>query len=301
MIEIGKKINGFHIINKYELGKQGILWEMEHEKTAAKLAWLDNGEENKVFSITYKTTPEDGTGVFHVLEHSVLNGSKSYPTKKLFVELMKGSLNTYLNAATYPDKTMYPIASRNEKDFFNLAKVYLDCTLFPMVLSEKHVFEQEHSVVYNEMKGVYSSPEDRLASGLPELLYPDTYLGYVSGGDPEKIPGLTYEQLKKVHKRYYHPTNSYVYLDGAMNIEKMLELIDSYFALFERGEMAEYPEQTYVAPSKKTEYYLSFDEEDRALYSCGKILEKKYSRPGIFSSGQLPCRNKRISSKKGYS
>lgn len=278
MLEIGKQLQGFKITNKNDLGKKGCLWEMEHIKTAARLAWLDNGVENKVFSITFRTTPEDGTGVFHILEHSVLNGSESFPTKKLFVELMKGSLNTYLNASTSPDKTNYPVASRNEKDFFNLARVYLDCTLFPMVLTEKRIFEQEKNVVYNEMKGIFSSPEERLGGGLSELLFPDTYLGCESGGDPAEIPNLTYEQLKSMHQKYYHPTNSYVYLDGDMDIEKMLFLIDSYFSRFEKGELAEYVDQKAVAPASKTDYYLSFDEYDMARFACGKILEKKYSR-----------------------
>lgn len=270
-------MKGFQIVHTYDL-KQGVLWEMEHVKTKAKIAWLDNKEENKVFSIAFKTPPEDGSGVFHVLEHSVLNGSKNYPIKNLFVELMKGSLNTYLNALTFPDKTMYPVASRNEKDFFNLVGVYLDCTLFPMVLTDPHIFEQEHTVVYNEMKGVFSSPEDRLAMGLPKLIFPDIYLGKESGGNPDEIVNLTYDKLKEMHARYYHPTNAYVYLEGDLEIDSMLELLDRYFSCFEKGTSVVYEKQKAVPSSVTTDQYVPFFEDDGALYSCGRILKGDYTR-----------------------
>ncbi|MEG0566623.1 MAG: insulinase family protein, partial [Hungatella sp.] len=190
---------------------------LEHKKSGAKLFLISNEDENKVFSIGFRTPPSDNTGVPHILEHSVLCGSKKFPVKDPFVELVKGSLNTFLNAMTYPDKTVYPVASCNDKDFQNLMDVYLDAVLNPGIYQEEKIFLQEgwhyeleslnrpliyNGVVYNEMKGAFSSPESVLDRYTRKLLFPDTCYGYESGGDPKAIPELTYEEFLDFHRTY---------------------------------------------------------------------------------------------------
>ena len=212
-----------------------------HRKTKAYVTLLLNDDDNKVFYIGFKTPPKDSTGVAHILEHSVLCGSKKYPVKDPFVELAKGSLNTFLNAMTYPDKTVYPVASCNDKDFMNLVDVYLDAVFNPNIYRESKIFKQEgwhyemesiddelsiNGVVYNEMKGVFSSPDDVVEREIMNSLYPDSTYGIESGGDPEYIPTLTYEQFIDFHSRYYHPSNSFIYLYGNMDAEKYIEYID---------------------------------------------------------------------------
>ena len=212
--------------------------------------YLGNDDDNKVFSITFRTPPEDSTGVAHIVEHSVLCGSRQFPLKEPFVELVKGSLNTYLNAMTFPDKTMYPVASRNEKDFHNLMHVYLDAVFYPNIEKSPETLMQEgwhyeldnkegeityKGVVYNEMKGVFSSPDAILDQKIFELLFPDTAYGVESGGDPDDIPNLTQEQFVNFHKQYYHPTNSYIFLYGDLDIEENLKFIDeAYLNNFEQ-------------------------------------------------------------------
>ena len=217
---------------------------LRHNKTGARIALLSNDDDNKVFYIGFRTPPQDSTGVAHILEHSVLCGSKKFPVKDPFVELVKGSLNTFLNAMTYPDKTIYPVASCNEKDFQNLLHVYLDAVFYPNIYQNENIFRQEgwhyaldedteelkiSGVVYNEMKGAFSSPDDVLEREMMNSLYPDITYGCESGGDPEVIPSLTYEQFLDFHRKYYHPSNSYIYLYGNMDMAEKLQFIDEQY------------------------------------------------------------------------
>jgi len=223
---------------------------LEHKKSGARIALLSNDDENKVFYIGFRTPPEDSTGIAHILEHSVLEGSRDFPVKDPFIELAKGSLNTFLNAMTYPDKTVYPVASCNDKDFQNLMHVYLDAVFYPNIYKEPKIFEQEgwhyemespedelsiNGVVYNEMKGAFSSPDDVLEREITNILFPDTSYSNESGGDPEAIPDLTYEQFLDFHRKYYHPSNSYIYLYGNMDMAEKLEYLDeAYLSHFDR-------------------------------------------------------------------
>ncbi|HWT76322.1 MAG TPA: insulinase family protein [Mobilitalea sp.] len=212
-----------------------------HKKTGARVALIANDDNNKVFSIGFRTPPVNSTGVAHIIEHSVLCGSKNFPAKDPFVELAKGSLNTFLNAMTYPDKTLYPVASMNDQDFKNLMHVYMDAVLYPNIYERREIFLQEgwhyeledenaelkyNGVVYNEMKGAFSSPESQLFRLVQNSLFPDTTYGVESGGDPDYIPELTYEEFINFHKTYYHPSNSYIYLYGDMDFEERLDWLD---------------------------------------------------------------------------
>lgn len=235
----------YEVIEEKELKDLNSLgYVLKHKKTGAKVALISNDDDNKVFCIGFRTPPEDSTGVPHILEHSVLCGSKNFPVKDPFVELVKGSLNTFLNAMTYPDKTIYPVASCNDKDFQNLMHVYLDAVFFPNIYKTEKIFLQEgwhydmqspeddltiNGVVYNEMKGAFSSPDDVLYHSMMEALYPDTTYGVESGGDPEIIPKLTYEAFVEFHRKYYHPSNSYIYLYGNMDMVEKLEFIDKEY------------------------------------------------------------------------
>ncbi len=214
---------------------------LRHKKSGARILVLQNEDENKVFNIAFRTIPKDSTGVAHIMEHSVLCGSRLFPAKDPFVELVKGSLNTFLNAMTYPDKTMYPVASCNDKDFCNLMHVYLDAVFYPNIYKKEEIFRQEgwsyqienpedeivyNGVVYNEMKGAFSSTEDVLEREIMNSLFPDTTYGVESGGDPDCIPDLKYEDFLAFHQKYYHPSNSYIYLYGDMDIEERLLWLD---------------------------------------------------------------------------
>ena len=275
---INQIIHGFRIIRTEESRElSGCLVQMEHVKTGARVFWLDNKAENMVFSITFRTLPVDSTGVFHILEHSVLCGSDRYPMKEPFVELLKSSMNTFLNAMTFPDMTMFPVSSRNPRDLMNLASVYLDAVFLPKVLTDPKRFGQEgwhidydeegnpeyRGVVYNEMKGALSETDTLIERELCSMLFRDNYNGFSSGGDPEKITDLTWQQFKDQYERCYHPSNSYVYLDGAIPIDTMLPLLDSYFSHYSRREAN--PEFVFQQPkgSEKTiQYELGPDEEE---------------------------------------
>ncbi len=245
------------MVTSYELKHKSRLDEinadalvLEHKKTGARVFLLPCEDDNKVFAIGFRTPVDDSTGVAHILEHSVLCGSEKYPSKDPFIELAKGSLNTFLNAMTYPDKTVYPIASCNDKDFENLMGVYLDAVFFPNMRHEEKIFRQEgwhyeledpegeltyNGVVYNEMKGAYSSPDGILERSIGKVLYKGHTYGEESGGDPDVIPELTYEQFKEFHGRYYHPSNAYIYLYGNCDMDAMLERIDrEYLSKFDR-------------------------------------------------------------------
>ncbi|MBW1801786.1 MAG: insulinase family protein, partial [Deltaproteobacteria bacterium] len=221
-----------------------------HVKTGAEVLSLINEDENKVFGISFRTPPTDSTGVPHILEHSVLCGSRKYPVKEPFVELLKGSLKTFLNAMTYPDKTCYPVASQNVRDFYNLIDVYLDAVFYPRL--NPFVLQQEgwhyevdgpdgplsyKGVVFNEMKGAYSSPETLLAEYSQQSLFPDTIYGLDSGGDPKQIPQLTYAQFKAFHETYYHPSNARIFFYGDDSPEDRLRILNGYFQDFDMLEV----------------------------------------------------------------
>lgn len=238
-------------LNAYEVLKEEELqdihskgWLLRHKKTGARVMLIENSDENKVFNIAFRTPPKNSTGVAHILEHSVLCGSREFPLKDPFVELVKGSLNTFLNAMTYPDKTCYPVASCNDRDFQNLMHVYLDAVFYPNIYKKEEIFRQEgwnyhlekkegplkyNGVVYNEMKGAFSSPDDVLEREIMNSLFPDTTYGCESGGDPVNIPDLSYEEFLDFHRQYYHPSNSFIYLYGNMDMEEKLEFIDSHY------------------------------------------------------------------------
>lgn len=248
------------VLNAYELLNEKNLTDMNstgymlrHRKSGARITIVSNDDENKVFYIGFRTPPADSTGVPHIVEHTVLCGSEKFPAKDPFVELVKGSLNTFLNAMTYPDKTVYPIASCNDKDFQNLMDVYMDAVLHPNIYKREEIFKQEgwhyeledkdapitlNGVVYNEMKGAFSSPEGVLDREILNSLFPDTTYGNESGGDPKNIPDLTYEDYLDFHRRYYHPCNSYIYLYGDMDIEEKLEWLDKeYLCHYDRSDV----------------------------------------------------------------
>ena len=246
------EIKGYELLKQEEIKDihaTGYLYR--HKRSGARICVLSNEDENKVFHITFRTPPKNSTGVAHILEHSVLCGSKSFPSKDPFVELVKGSLNTFLNAMTYSDKTMYPVASCNDKDFANLMHVYMDAVFYTNIYEKEEIFRQEgwsyhlenredeltyNGVVYNEMKGAFSSPEDVLDREILNSLYPDTTYGNESGGDPEYIPDLSYEEFLDFHRTYYHPSNSYIYLYGDVDVRERLEWLDKeYLSKFEES------------------------------------------------------------------
>jgi len=240
-------VNGFELMreaNIDELKTQAKLYR--HARTGAELLSLSNDDENKVFGIVFRTPQSDSTGVAHILEHAVLCGSRKYPVKEPFVELLKGSLKTFLNAFTYPDKTCYPVASQNLQDFYNLVDVYLDAVFYPRITP--FIFQQEgwhlemedpegpisyKGVVFNEMKGAYSSPESLLSEAVQQSLFPETTYGFDSGGDPKRIPDLTYERFRAFHRELYHPSNARIYFYGDDDPQRRLSLLDEYLEDFD--------------------------------------------------------------------
>lgn len=245
-----KDLTAYEIISEESLPDiSGFGIVLRHKRSGARVAVISCEDKNKVFSVGFRTPPEDSTGVAHILEHSVLCGSERFMAKDPFVELAKGSLNTFLNAMTYPDKTIYPVASCNDKDFANLMEVYLDAVFFPNIYQKKEIFLQEgwhyeleatdaelsyNGVVYNEMKGEFSSPKEVLYSAMLQTLFPDTSYSAEYGGHPDVIPTLSYEQFLEFHKRYYHPVNSYIYLYGDMDVkERLLWMDEAYLSRFE--------------------------------------------------------------------
>ncbi len=243
---------GFILDNSQQLPEiNAVLYQMHYKKNGAKLIWLDHEEENKTFAIAFKTLPSDDTGVFHILEHSLLCGSQKYPVSKPFVEMIKSSLQTFMNAFTFPDKTMYPVCSRNPKDFLNLMDVYLDAVFHPLCVTKREIFLQEgwhyeleepdgelscNGVVYNEMKGMYASVDTLIDSLLNRMLFPDNCYRFQSGGDPEHITELTYEEYAASYHRFYHPSNACIILDGDMDMEAVLSRIGHVLSGFERRE-----------------------------------------------------------------
>ena len=298
-----KNLNGFRLVKTTELPElSAVLYRMEHEKTGLELVWLSRDEENKTFGIAFETLPWDDTGVFHILEHSVLCGSDKYPVKEPFVELMKSSMNTFLNALTFQDKTMYPIASRNDKDFVNLMRVYLDAVFHPLIYSKPEIFQQEgwhyeldeqgnpsyKGVVFNEMKGAFASADRQVRGCLNRLLFPESPYGFESGGDPTAIPDLTYEAFIDSHRRFYAPSNAYVFLDGDMNIEQVLGILnEEYLCHYERTErMAPPVMQQAVSGETAEEYELAPGEalEGKVRLSFGKVIGTYADRETIVAT-----------------
>ena len=257
----------------------GRLWRMTYAKNGAELAWLEREDENKTFAIAFKTVPPDNTGVAHIMEHSVLCGSKKYPVKEPFVDLLKSSLATFLNAMTYPDKTVYPVATRNSADFLNLIDVYMDAVFHPLSIESRTALDQEgwhyefdekgrlalNGVVYSEMKGVFSNPDAVAFWETMKLLFPDCCYSRESGGDPAHIPELTFEAYKAFHARFYHPSNARIFLDGKMEIGPVLAKLDGFLQGYDRAAVcAEIPIQKPTANAATVKYEVS--EDDKAKY-----------------------------------
>ncbi len=295
-----KKLSAYETVLEKELKdlkSEGLI--LRHKKTGARLCLISNDDDNKVFYIGFKTPPKDSTGVQHIMEHSVLCGSEKYPPKDPFVELAKGSLNTFLNAMTYPDKTVYPVASCNDKDFKNLMDVYLDAVFHPNICKKPQIFKQEgwhyelddkdgdikiNGVVYNEMKGAFSSPDDMLDREIVNSLFPDNEYSNESGGDPDKIPDLTYEDFMDFHKQYYHPSNSYVYLYGNMDMAERLDYIDrEYLSKYEAIDIDTdiRMQEPFKAPVKIVRNYsITNDEpeEKKTFLSFNTVVDTSLNR-----------------------
>ena len=292
-MNINDTLHGFKVVSIQECRDTGgTLIRMEHTKSGAQCIYHDRKDENMTFAITFKTLPSDNTGVFHILEHSVLNGSRKYPVKEPFVELLKGSLQTFLNAFTYPDKTMYPVSTRNRQDFLNLISVYMDAVLHPAIYENPNIFYQEgwhheirseddepvyKGVVLNEMKGAYSSVDEGIINTLNHILFKDNCYQYESGGNPENIVDLTYEQFIETHKKYYHPSNARIWLDGSIDLDAVLKLLDEEY-------LGEYTKQDFdftIGMQKHVpaetcffEYELGSEEEEenRTQIAFGRIV-----------------------------
>lgn len=300
----------YEILDEHRVeGVQSDGFILRHKKSGARIAILSNNDDNKVFYIGFRTPPEDETGVPHIIEHTTLCGSKKFPVKDPFIELAKGSLNTFLNAMTYPDKTVYPVASCNDQDFKNLMDVYLDAVFNPNITKYEEIFKQEgwhyeltgkddelkiNGVVYNEMKGAYSSPDEVLSSQIYRSLFPDNTYSKDSGGNPEYIPKLTYEAYLDFYHKYYHPSNSYIYLYGDMDVVERLEWLDKeYLSLYDykkvNSEINKQPafdeiknvEAQYsitMDDSQENKTYLSYnrvvgDSLDEMLYQAFDVLD----------------------------
>lgn len=255
---------------------------LEHEKTGAKVFLMKNDDDNKTFGIGFKTLPKDNTGICHIIEHSVLSGSRKFQTKEPFMDMVKISMATFLNALTFPDKTIYPVSSRNEKDFKNLMDVYMDAVFYPVMKKDRRIFMQEgwhyelenaedelniKGVVYNEMKGAYSVPETTLYYRVNNALCPDTVYAMESGGEPYEIPNLTYENFCDFHSKYYHPSNSYIYLYGDCDMEERLEFLDrEYLSNFEKEKIDNFEGNQKPFENTKNvfdEYSVSKDEDTK--------------------------------------
>ena len=271
MMKPNDTLHGFTVRSVTELPEiHAKLWRMEYTKNGADLVWLERDDDNKTFGIAFKTLPSDNTGVAHILEHSVLCGSAKYPVKEPFVELLKSSLATFLNAMTSADKTWYPVSSRNDQDFLNLSDVYLDAVFNPLSVKSDWAFRQEgwhyelespdgeltrNGVVYSEMKGVFANPDNVAWFETCHALFPDNLYGLESGGNPANVPDLTFEQYKAFHARFYHPSNARIFLDGKVDIDAMLAKLDSYLAPFDRAKIdADIPMQKPVSCERKVAY-----------------------------------------------
>jgi len=306
--EINKLYHGFKLTEKYPVSDiDSMAHVFIHEKSGAKLLHLENDDDNKVFSVAFRTPPKDSTGVPHIVEHCVLSGSRKYATKEPFMDMVKGSLKTFINAMTFSDKTIYPVASRNEKDFFNLMDVYLDSVYFPKIYDVPEIFMQEGwhydihdknepltytGVVYNEMRGAYSTPEPILADLVSQALYPDTCYAHSSGGNPDFIPDLTPKAFTDFHKKYYHPSNSYIYFYGNGDIDKYLGHLNAdYLSHFDSIEVDSviHTQSPLSTQNEVTGFYpMSEDENDEnkdyltMSYNLGLVTD-----PIGYISGQI--------------
>lgn len=283
--------HGFTLLterNMAEVGGTARLWQ--HRATGAQLLSVVNADENKCFGVSFRTPPTDSTGVAHILEHSVLCGSDKYPVKEPFVELLKGSLQTFLNAFTFPDKTCYPVASANLRDFYNLIDVYIDAVFHPRISED--IFRQEgwhveaetpdgpwtfKGVVYNEMKGVYSSPDSVLAEQSQQALFPDTLYSLDSGGNPERIPDLTYEAFHDFHSRYYHPSNARFFFWGDDPEEERLRLLSAALQGYAARHVdSDVPLQKRLDMPRLLEVpYAAAEGEKRALFTVNWLLGER--------------------------
>lgn len=304
-LSVGTKLHGFEVTRIREIQQlDGRLVEMHHEETGAELCWMDNGASNKLFSVAFKTLPFDDTGVFHILEHSVLCGSEKFPVKEPFVDLLKGSMQTFLNAMTYPDKTVYPISSRNKQDYLNLSEVYLDAVFAPKILTNKSIFMQEgwhmendengkpifKGVVFNEMKGALADVSEKIDVSMNRLVFPDSIYRFVSGGEPCSIPELTYEKFRETWKNFYHPSNAKFYLDGDVPLDESLEMINSYIS--GKGRLDKLPElemQKAVSGCAEIPYELGEDEdaENRTHFTMEKIIGTFADKTKIMAASVL--------------
>ena len=276
--QVGDCVGGFKVTAITPVPEvKGTLVRMTYPKNGAELAWLDRDDDNMTFSIAFRTIPQDDTGVAHILEHSVLCGSEKYPVKEPFVELLKSSFATFLNAWTSSDYTAYPVCSRNRKDFLNLVDVYMDAVLHPLSVKSPLPFRQEgwhwdlegpdaelgrNGVVYSEMKGAFANPERLLYHELRRMLFPDNTYRFVSGGDPARIPDLTFEKYKEFYFRHYHPSNARIFLDGRVDLPAVLAKLDAYLAPYGRQAVdATVPFQKPVSASKTIAYELAPGED----------------------------------------
>lgn len=288
-LESGGVTAGFELEKKqYVEAKKATLYTLRHKKCGARLLYFDRADLNKTFAVSFKTLPENDTGVFHILEHSVLNGSEKFPVKEPFVSLLQSSMQTFLNAYTFGDKTMFPVSSRNEQDLFNLMSVYLDAVFRPSIYSMPEIFMQEgwhyefdedgsvsyNGVVFSEMKGAYADVERIMGDACDRLMYPDTCYGFSSGGRPENITDLSYEQFIATHKRFYHPSNARFFLDGHMDIDSVLEYIDrEYLSHYDYLEPDfDFSEQRPVTGTATVSFEPTEGEELRAHMVMGKLL-----------------------------
>ncbi len=314
MHDFTEKEQALRALPAYEVTESRFIEELNsqaflccHKKTGARLFLLSNDDNNKVFTIGFRTPPTNDTGLPHILEHSVLCGSKKFPAKDPFVELVKGSLNTFLNAMTYPDKTMYPVASCNDKDFQNLMDVYMDAVLHPNIYSNEKIFLQEgwhyeaedvdspvkvNGVVYNEMIGAYSQPESLLEAEIMRQLFPDNCYSKDSGGDPAWIPTLSYEEFLAFHSRYYHPSNSYIYLYGDMDMaEKLTWLDEEYLSDYDYLEIDSHiePQKTFDTPVESVlSYPLTEDEDEKQqTYLAMATLSGEELDPKMYVAFQI--------------
>ena len=296
MITVGVTLSGFHVDSVTDVPDVGgRMWRMTYVKNGAELVWLERDDDVKTFVIAFKTLPEDDTGVAHILEHSVLAGSEKYPVKSPFDEMRKSSVRVFMNAMTSRDATYYPFSTRNDADYLNLADVYLDAVFHPLTLKDPSAFRQEgwhyewdeatreltvNGVVFNEMKGVFALPERRAYRELTSALYPDIVYGHDSGGRPEKIPELTYEKYRAFHQRFYHPSNSRIFIDGKVQINEVLAKLDSYLAGFDRLDVkADIPLQKPVDVKLRLPYESAKCENKTILvegWSAGLVTDPAY-------------------------
>jgi Zn-dependent M16 (insulinase) family peptidase len=295
--KLGVAHPAYDIVTKDVVSEYGAYCTLyKHKKSGAELLSVSNDDDNKVFGIVFRTPPSDSTGVPHILEHSVLCGSRNYKTKDPFVQLLQGSLQTFLNAFTFPDRTCYVVASQNVKDFYNLINVYSDAVFHPRAINDPMVHAQEgwhleledkdqpltyKGVVYNEMKGVYSSPDSLLNRESQRSIFPDNTYGVDSGGDPRDIPNLSFEQFADFHAKFYHPANARIYFSGDDDVYKRLELMDEYLSEFDEtpdsrvASKVEWQPKKYDTPIRTTKSYPAGADASTHMLNVNWLLNDK--------------------------